>query len=314
MARSHNGIKKVVVVIGILALLFLLAQLFRRPPQPARDFVFGDLGRPPSALTNRTESTFPPPLVPPAKITTTLPPTPAVPLTESNENIALTPTAQSTNEAMSNAVAAAMAAPPFVRAPEESSFPPTPPREIEPSNPAIAMASYTPPSIPEPDTKPSTAELLATTKGCAPSATVTRPKSTASLLGLETAGAGLSNSAPVVSATLSPGIDFPVMRSETNVSFVVDQSLSMMREDKTSRARSELLKSLESLGSEKTFYILFFHSGGYEGMPSLGPVLATPENIRAMTNWLFSIGHRFGSDPAKGVRRALGMVPAPDIV
>lgn len=102
--------------------------------------------------------------------------------------------------------------------------------------------------------------------------------------------------------------------SGTNVSFVIDQSLSMMNNGKSIRARSELLKTLETMGAAKTFYILFFRSGGYEGMPALGPVPATPENIRAITNWLFNVGHRFGSDPTKGISRALGMVPAPDTV
>ena len=49
-------------------------------------------------------------------------------------------------------------------------------------------------------------------------------------------------------------------------------------------------------------------------MPSLGPVPATPENVRAMTNWLFSVGHRIGADPTKAMQRALGLSPAPDTV
>jgi hypothetical protein len=102
--------------------------------------------------------------------------------------------------------------------------------------------------------------------------------------------------------------------SGTNVSFVIDHSLSMKNNGKSVRARTELLKTLETMGAAKTFYVLFFHSGGYEGMPGLGPMPATPENIHAITNWLFTVGHRFGSDPTKGMSRALEMLPAPDTV
>jgi hypothetical protein len=49
-------------------------------------------------------------------------------------------------------------------------------------------------------------------------------------------------------------------------------------------------------------------------MPSLSSIAATPENVLAMTNWLFSVGHRTGADPTKAMLRALGLVPAPDTV
>jgi hypothetical protein len=98
----------------------------------------------------------------------------------------------------------------------------------------------------------------------------------------------------------------------SNFVFVLDHSLSMKSNGKSAAARQELLSKVEAMKPEQDFYVLFFHSGGYEGMPTLGPVAATPENIRAMTNWLFSVGHKFGSDPTKGVERALGLAPAPD--
>ena len=88
----------------------------------------------------------------------------------------------------------------------------------------------------------------------------------------------------------------------------------MMTNGKSFFARQAVARTLESMNAGHTFYVLLFHSGGYEGMPSLGPVPATPENIRAMTNWLFNVGHRTGADPTKAVQRALGLAPAPDTV
>ena len=88
----------------------------------------------------------------------------------------------------------------------------------------------------------------------------------------------------------------------------------MKSRGKSTAARQELVNTLEMMDPAQKFYVLFFHSGGYVGMPAPGPVDATPENIRAMTNWLFSVGHKFGSDPTKAVQRALELTPAPDAV
>jgi len=98
----------------------------------------------------------------------------------------------------------------------------------------------------------------------------------------------------------------------SNVVFVLDHSLSMKNNGKSFVARHELLHALENMSPAQKFYILFFHSGGYDGMPALGPVDATPDNIRAITNWLFSVGHKFGSDPVRAVNRGLSLKPPPD--
>ena len=316
--NPRYGIKDIAIAIALLALLLLLAQLFMQPARPARDLVFGELGRVHSALTNLTESSSESPIAVATNHSAAPPPSAALPVAESNRNPSLTTPIQLTNDAMADAVAAAIAAPtivnnqnlPSLTPPPEArpvitaSVPPPPPARI-PSKPP---PPYTPAPGPEPDSKPSTADLLATVKGDAPAPLENRPTSTEALLGL---GTGKTTAA---TASVLPGRPLPVMAGETNVSFLVDQSLSMKRNGKTSRARSELLSALETLGAAKTFYVLFFHSGGYEGMPGLGPVPATPDNIRAMTNWLFSVGHRFGSDPVKAMRRALSIVPPPDTV
>jgi hypothetical protein len=330
MPRSRNVIKDVVIVIAILVLLLALALLFLRPPQPTRDFVFGILGRAPSALTNRIETPFPPPVLSPTNVTATPLPPSVSPIIQSNENEALTPSIQPTNDALSNAVARAMAAPPLVRAPQQTLSPLAPAPESGPSNFASTPLPYisptapsnsataAPPYIPqtsEPDSKASTAELLATTQGYTPKAQVAlQPKSTAALLDTGPASESVSKTAPIAASAPPSSDALPAITSGTNVYIIIDQSLSMIRDGKTIRARNEALRIVESLGPENAFYVLFFHSGGYEGMPVLGPVPATRENIDAMTNWLFSTGHRFGSDPSRAVRRALGMVPAPATV
>jgi hypothetical protein len=352
MTASRRGIGNVLIFLAILAVLVLLAFLFLRPPQPARDFVFGELGRHASSLTNRTESTFPPPVIAstntdtmiPTNATAALTPTPAPPLSAAfppfsqTSNEAFPPPSQISNDSLSNAVARAMAVPPLVRRsvepfPADATGTPIPHQtpglvpfmrgylpplapvpQRGPSN-RIAAASYEPPPNPDPDTKPSTAELLATTKGYTAPALVDNPsKSTAELLGVDLDKAKNSNSPAVAASHISLPLRTRTTAIQTNVSFLIDQSLSMRRDGKSERARRELLNLLENLGPNNTFYILFFHSGGYEGMPGLGPLPATSENISSVTNWIFSVGHRFGSDPGRAIRRALEIVPAPQVI
>ncbi len=86
----------------------------------------------------------------------------------------------------------------------------------------------------------------------------------------------------------------------------------MRSKGKSTAVRKEVVSTLQTMNPAQKFYVLFFHSGGYVGMPTPGPVDATPDNIRAMTNWLFSVGHKFGSDPTAAVKYALDLVPAPD--
>jgi hypothetical protein len=100
----------------------------------------------------------------------------------------------------------------------------------------------------------------------------------------------------------------------SNVVILLDNSMSMTNDDKSFFARQEVARALQSMNAGKLFYVLFFHSGGYEGMPALSPLPASVENVRAMTNWLFSAGHRSGADPTKAMQRALGLAPAPDTV
>jgi hypothetical protein len=139
--------------------------------------------------------------------------------------------------------------------------------------------------------------LLAAARAAAPAQQTPVPARTADLLG--------NDSEP------SPIFD---PKAGSNVVFILDNSMNMMTNGKSYSARQEVVRTLQSMKADKSFYVLFFHAGGYEGMPSLGPQPATPQNIDAMTNWLFSVGHRTGADPTKAVQRALGLAPAPDTV
>ncbi len=151
------------------------------------------------------------------------------------------------------------------------------------------------PAPPEPLIKSSTSVLLAQASAAGVKRVDPRPLRTSELLG---------TSAPLLFDS----------RLGTNVVFLLDNSLDMMTNGKSAAAREQLVHSLESMDPMHSFYVLFFHSGGFEGMPSLGPMAALPENICAMTNWLFSAGHRSGGDPSKAMQRALGLAPAPDVI
>ncbi len=150
---------------------------------------------------------------------------------------------------------------------------------------------------PEPILKPSTASLLAEAKEAGRGPESPGPARTEDLLG-------------------SNGSHQRVFDAEagSNVVFILDNSMSMMTNGKSMAARQAMAQALELMNTNQTFYVLLFHSGGYEGMPSLGPVAATAENVRTTTNWLFNVGHRTGADPTRAVQRALGLVPAPDTV
>ena len=132
------------------------------------------------------------------------------------------------------------------------------------------------------------------------------PSGTAALLG--------TNLLPDITDTTPPTNIFDSAATGSNVVFVLDHSTNMQNGGKSAAARQELLKHIKAMTPESKFDVLFFHSGGYDEMPGRGPLAATPENIGTITNWLFSVGHTNGTDPAKAVGRALGLGPAPDTI
>lgn len=90
--------------------------------------------------------------------------------------------------------------------------------------------------------------------------------------------------------------------------FLVDQSYSM-RGRNSVLALEQLSDHLKSLSTNDSFYILFFHSSGYDAMPSQKPLKATPENIQTMLQWSSKVRHVFGSNPVKATGRALDFHP-----
>jgi len=323
----------IVIAALVLTLLGLLVWLFLRPGDRARDIVFGDLGRR-NTLTNGV-ATNAATGVPgtageqgmagvegggrevatnlagarsrPDQLTTDQ----RAPNTRNNQSaadLASAPGGASAGPGTGSG-ASANESPGNGRSPsppQTASPPPTPPSLPPPSvpgNPPRATSSFqrharsepfveTPP--PEPANKDSTAELLAAANAAAAPPKLPR---TADLLGNDGALGHLFDA-----------------QAGSNVVFILDNSMNMMTNGKSLSARQEVVRTLQSMNPGQTFYVLLFHSGGYEGMPALSPFPATPENVLAMTNWLFSVGHRTGADPTKAMLRALGLAPAPDTV
>jgi von Willebrand factor type A domain len=323
--RSRIKWKDIVIAVLALALLALFVWLFLRPAQPARDIVFGDLGRRPGASNAVAEAqagAVPGAPANPASasgpMATNAPPG-SEPGRDQNDQsagrVASAPLAAQAGQGMgpgdssSNLPAngspgnsnSPASSPSSNQAPSQSAPPPSPstaPRvsaQRPHSKPAPFEDNYPPP--PDPANKASTATLLAAAKA---------------------AGRGPDNPSPARTEDLlrNDGAPSRMFDAEagSNVVFLLDNSLSMMTNGKSLLARQSVAWTLASMNARQTFYVLLFHSGGYEGMPSLGPVPATPENVRAMTNWLFNVGHRTGADPTKAVQRALGLAPAPDTV
>ena len=95
---------------------------------------------------------------------------------------------------------------------------------------------------------------------------------------------------------------------ESDVVFLVDQSFSMRGQPAT-LAWQQLSNQLVQLNTNATFYILYFHSSGFDPMPSPSPLPATPENVHTMLQWGSTVRHVFGSDPGKAAARALDLYP-----
>ncbi len=399
--RVRIGAKDVIIALAVMGWLALLIFLFLQPPQPARDLVFGDLGRiqpssnnpalpfprtpgaPPSPTNDA--ATAPPSTAPtagpnpsapePGSLTSAqnpvLPnpapsPTPTRTTPESAPPTAANQPRQMTPSELSNALASAMAAPaPVLSSADNGAAASAPPASAPATSPSAASPSpaapvegplpvtasgpkpglaipprsspepYTAPPTPEPENKPRTADLLKleTDAGGATPAE-NGPARTADLISGASARANKvlispgSASAQAVPPDSKPsGASTPSTETHggpalfdlaagASVSFVLEQSPKMAKTGKTALVRNELVKTLESMGPSKFFYVLVFHSGGegYDDSPSQGPVPATPYNIGRMTNWLISVSPRSGSDPSKAIRHVLASKPPSDTI
>jgi len=207
---------------------------------------------------------------------------------------------------------------PATRSAAARNGPGAPGASASPSRAAVAPSGSPEAPAPEATTEASTADLIAAPADAPPPATAPR---TAQAPGADAGGTpGAAGTADTNSAAGgsdgqgqpdnkdgSPPPDsnpFDPQRG-SNVVFVLDRSLSM-RGDKSARARSELVDALQKMGANKSFYVVFFP---FKAMPAPGPLAATPENIRSMTNWIFSLGHAIGSDPSKAMEQAFAFKP-----
>jgi hypothetical protein len=90
--------------------------------------------------------------------------------------------------------------------------------------------------------------------------------------------------------------------------YVVDCSDSMNNRGKFERARYELLKSIEQLGSEQRYYVVFYNERAYP-MDADKPLLATQENVAQTTQWINQVIPDGGTNPLPALLFALSLRP-----
>jgi hypothetical protein len=90
--------------------------------------------------------------------------------------------------------------------------------------------------------------------------------------------------------------------------YVVDASDSMNDNGKFVRARYELLRSIEQLGREQKFFVIFYNEGAYP-MDSDAPLVASKENIAKATQWINAVEPTGGTNPLPALVFALSLRP-----
>ena len=91
--------------------------------------------------------------------------------------------------------------------------------------------------------------------------------------------------------------------------FVVDQSGSMIDDDRLIRAKIELLRTVFSLQPPQRFEVIFYNE---EATPMPGgpqPRPADLKNKNQLTSWLHLIGPDGGTDPKPAMAQALALLP-----
>ena len=90
--------------------------------------------------------------------------------------------------------------------------------------------------------------------------------------------------------------------------YVVDCSDSMNDRGKFERARYELLRSIDQLGSEQKYYVIFYNSGAFP-MDAEKPEFATPDNKAKTTEWVSLVEPTGGTNPLPALMMALEFQP-----
>lgn len=115
-----------------------------------------------------------------------------------------------------------------------------------------------------------------------------------------------TNSTPVAQQSTADLLQLDQYGS--NVVFVLDSSLSMGGNDKSTAARQKLINALQNLGTNKSFSIVFFPN---TTMPAQALLPAVQSNIDLMTNWIFTTTstNSLASDSDQAVLQALKFKP-----
>ena len=90
--------------------------------------------------------------------------------------------------------------------------------------------------------------------------------------------------------------------------YVVDCSNSMREEGKFYRAKYELIRSIEHLSPEQSYFVIFYNDGTYP-MDADAPVPVTPEEVDRMRRWVSYIEPGGGTNPLPALLMALRLKP-----
>lgn len=97
--------------------------------------------------------------------------------------------------------------------------------------------------------------------------------------------------------------------SQTTIVYLLDRGDSSR--ETFAALKNATYKSIESLGPTRRFQILFWHNGEEAGFPLVsGPVLATPENLKAAKQSLDEIAAFGKTDIAPALKRAMAGNPS----
>jgi von Willebrand factor type A domain len=90
--------------------------------------------------------------------------------------------------------------------------------------------------------------------------------------------------------------------------YVVDCSGSMNEDGKFWRAIYELMRSIESLESDQTYYVFFYNHMAYP-MDAKAPVAATEEHLEETRDWVEAVEPQGGTNPLPALLAALSLKP-----
>ncbi len=175
----------------------------------------------------------------------------------------------------------------------------TPTAAPEQFNPDISMEEITTPRI---ESLEIPIELTETSIEPLPG--VTSSINTEAITSANAKWSGITAAGGAVGGTTS---FFGLRAKGTKFVYVVDYSGSM-NGDKLRAAKSELLRSVQSMKSEMQFYIIFYDNY-FQTMPANNLVHATRNNKIKFGNWAETIRGGGGTNPSGAMRKAIELKP-----